>query len=374
MSEFQYVTFRAIDGPVSAKNLAFMAKQYSRAKVTEWAFTNEYHYGDFGGDAQEMLRRGYDIHLHYANFGIRTLMIRLPRGFADAQAAKPYCDTESITIHKDKSGPGIILEISPAHEPGDLDELWNLEEVMDQLLGVRAEILEGDLRPLYLAHLAASMDMEHDPETTLEGPVPAGLNKPTSSQRALAGLYGIGKAMLMAIARESDPLPEKTEASLENWLASQPVDRKNAWLLEWLSNPESRERLSVLTEFRSSQGIVWPTKPSKRSVQQLERLAQETQSDLESKAAATAARKRKQHLQTMASEPESFLQQTEVLVNNRSTENYVKTAEILADLREALSGSENASLPERHAVRLVKDNPTLKRLVGELRKRGFIRK
>jgi hypothetical protein len=43
-------------------------------------FTNEYHYGDFHGNAEEMLRHGYDAHLHYANFGIRRLMIRLPAG------------------------------------------------------------------------------------------------------------------------------------------------------------------------------------------------------------------------------------------------------------------------------------------------------
>lgn len=27
-----------------------------------------------------MMRRGYDVHLHYANFGVRKLMFRLPQG------------------------------------------------------------------------------------------------------------------------------------------------------------------------------------------------------------------------------------------------------------------------------------------------------
>jgi hypothetical protein len=90
MSEHQYVVFRAIEGPVSAKNLEFMREQSSRAEITPWSFENEYHFGDFGGDEVEMLRRGYDLHLHYANFGIRKLMIRLPRGLPDAKAAKPY--------------------------------------------------------------------------------------------------------------------------------------------------------------------------------------------------------------------------------------------------------------------------------------------
>jgi hypothetical protein len=57
MSEFQYIGFRAIDRPVSEANLGYMRKQSSRAEITPWSFDNEYHYGDFGGDAIEMLRR-----------------------------------------------------------------------------------------------------------------------------------------------------------------------------------------------------------------------------------------------------------------------------------------------------------------------------
>lgn len=88
MSEYQYVAFRAIDGPVSEKNLEFMQEQSSRAEITAWSFENEYNFGDFHGDEMEMLRRGYDLHLHYANFGTRKLLIRLPNGLPDPAAAK----------------------------------------------------------------------------------------------------------------------------------------------------------------------------------------------------------------------------------------------------------------------------------------------
>ena len=93
MSEHQIVAFRAVDGPVSEKDLEYMRSQSSRAEVTAWSFDNEYHYGDFRGNALEMLRRGYDVHLHYANFGIRKLLIRLPHGFPDPAAADPYLRT-----------------------------------------------------------------------------------------------------------------------------------------------------------------------------------------------------------------------------------------------------------------------------------------
>ncbi len=76
MSECQFVAFRAIDSPVSKKNLAYMRRQPSRAEITSRSFVSEYHYGDFRGNAIEMIRRCYDIHLHYANFGTRSLFIR----------------------------------------------------------------------------------------------------------------------------------------------------------------------------------------------------------------------------------------------------------------------------------------------------------
>src|SRR5437867_2434424 len=127
MSEHQIVAFRALDGPVSEKNLEFMRQQSSRAEITPWSFDNEYHYGDFRGDAAAMLRRGYDLHLHYANFGIRKLMIRLPHGLPDPEAAKPYLAQDGLQFLRDKQGPGGILSVDPYHEPGDLEDLWEID-------------------------------------------------------------------------------------------------------------------------------------------------------------------------------------------------------------------------------------------------------
>src|SRR5713226_10457005 len=102
MSEYQYIAFRAVDSPVSEKNLEYMRRQSTRAEITPWSFDNEYQYGDFRGDAVEMLRRGYDLHLHYANFGIRKLLIRLPNGLPDSKGAEPYFGKDALQFAKDK--------------------------------------------------------------------------------------------------------------------------------------------------------------------------------------------------------------------------------------------------------------------------------
>lgn len=79
MSEFQYTGYRAIDAPPTDAQLQYLRRQSSRAEITRRSFDNTYRIGDFHGNAAEMLRRGFDVHLHYANFGTRKLMIRFAK-------------------------------------------------------------------------------------------------------------------------------------------------------------------------------------------------------------------------------------------------------------------------------------------------------
>jgi hypothetical protein len=102
-----------------------MESQSSRAEITRWSFKNTYHYGGFRGNAVEMLRRGYDLHLHYANFGIRKVMIRLPQGLPASKARCAKClDGENVVWQADAKGSAGILTISASTAPGVLDELW----------------------------------------------------------------------------------------------------------------------------------------------------------------------------------------------------------------------------------------------------------
>ncbi len=377
MSEYQYVAFRAIDRAVSEKNLAYMRRQSSRAEITPWSFENEYNYGDFHGNAIEMLRQGYDIHLHYANFGVRTLLIRLPDGLPDARAAKPYLVGDSLRLLKDKKGPGGTLAIEPYYEPGELEELWDLGEMLDRLVSLRSEILDGDLRPLYLAHLAVAHDGNHDPEETIEAPVPAGLAKPTDAQRTLAEFYGLSDALVAAAARESGPLPaaEDQRAQYAKWFAEQREATKDAWLVELLtdSGPSVRAKIRAKYEKASSKQS-WPTVQAGRTIAQLEAVAEEVEQRRKKDAEAKAARQRTKRLQKMAADPTPFLRETERLVAQRSTDAYQKVSETLADLREALAGSKQSGLAEKQAVKLKTANPTLRLLTTALRRQGFVPK
>lgn len=377
MSEYQYIAFRAIDGPVSKKELAYMRRQSSRAEITPWTFTNEYHFGDFGGNAIEMMRRGYDLHLHYANYGTRSLYIRLPHGFPDAKAAKPFFDGESIRFIKDRKGDAGTLAIEPSYEPGELDELWNFGRLLERLAPLRSEILEGDLRPLYLAHLAVSGDSGHDPGETIEAPVPAGLDQFTKAQRALAKFYEISDALITAAAQQFAALPTKADRRSQHadWLRALPQATKDAWLAELMSGSKSKLRTEILAEFNKLQPAdSWPTVKLDRTIAELRTAANEIQRAMDDRKATEAARKRARQLASMADDPAPYLEKTEQLVTQRTTDAYQQVSQLLADLREALAESGRAELAERQAQKLKQTNPTLRHLTAALRRQGFVPK
>jgi hypothetical protein len=376
MSEYQYVAFRAIDGPVSETNLAFMHRQSTRAKITPWSFTNEYHFGDFHGDASEMLRRGYDVHFHYANYGIRTLMIRLPNGFPDPKAAEAYLEQDALEFIEDKQGAGGILSIQPYHEPGDLDDLWEFDELFERLLALRAEILEGDLRPLYLARLAVASDLNHD-SGEKDAPVPAGLGKLTDAQKALAKLYDLKEALLAAAAQNSPPLPKARAGDEDHaaWLQRQPEATRNAWLCQLMTDPHGAVRREIIAEYQKSRKAPsWPTIQLDRTLADLRAAAETIGQDMSRKRAEAAARTRSSKLAGMAADPMKTLRETEKLVGERSTHSYGQIAELLADLREALAGTDQAGLAEQQARQLKEVNPTLHHLTSTLRRKGFLKK
>jgi hypothetical protein len=377
MSEHQYVAFRAIDGPVSKEALDFMERQSSRAEITPWSFDNEYHYGQFRGNTAEMLRRGYDFHLQYANYGIRNLMIRLPNGLPDAKAAAGYLEQDSLYVVKDNQGSGGILCIIPFIESGELDDIWKIDDLVDRLLPLRAEILEGDLRPLYLAHLAVACDGNHDPDEEKDAPVPAGLGELTNAQRALAEFYGLSDALIAAAAQNSPSLPESRDSAKQYvaWLKRLPQAKKTTWLAQLMADPGSAVRREILAEFHKTQIVPsWPTVILDRTIAELRAASVDIERDNSRKSAERDARQRAKKLADMAADPTRTLHETEQLVKQRSTDAYQQIARLLADLQESLSGGKQSGLAAQQARKLKDKNPTLTRLTAELRRQGFLKK
>jgi hypothetical protein len=132
-------------------------------------------------------------------------------------------------------------------------------------------------------------------------------------------------------------------------------------------------RAQILAEFHKSKETPrWPTERRGRTIDELRTLAKGIHAESVRKAAEKKARERAKRLTGMAAEPLKTIHETEQLIAQRSTARYRQAAEQLADLREALAGSEHAGLAEQQARKLKSKHPKLNRLTSELRSKGFL--
>ena len=399
MSEYQYLEFRAVDRPLTDKELAYVRKQSSRAEISRWSFTNEYNFGDFRGNADGMLCRGYDVFLHYANFGVRTIKIRLPAGLPFGQKLwSKFIDGKLLKWKPDPKGSSGTLVLEPYFEP--FDSFWEFGDCLDDVTALRERLIAGDLRALYLLWLCVAGDENFDPTETVEPPVPVGLQNFGLKLDGLFHFYGIDP--LLADAAADLPVPNakpKKKTPTPTPIVLSPAERLKPWLKS-LGAKNAKEHLEQLlvgdtaaikaellaeiaSDIANSKQFDWPTVESNRTFDVLLKQAdvlrqafnaaeKKKQAAKAKRDAAKAKREREKRMAEMIKDPQKWLAETERLADQRGTRNFKLAAEILADLKEAIGGAKGASLARKHAAHLTRKYPTLTRLKGSLRKHGIL--
>ncbi|TWT94108.1 hypothetical protein Pla108_38200 [Botrimarina colliarenosi] len=386
MSEYQYVEFQAVDRPLTDRELAYARKQSTRAEISRRSFHNEYHFGDFRGDVIGMLQRGYDVHLHYANFGIRTVAIRLPARVPFAKAVWSSYIVEGLSWAPDRRGSGGVLTLAPYHEADELEELWEFEPCMRAIVGLRTRLMAGDLRVLYLFWLAAAIDGQHDSVDAKEPPVPGGLAKIAGDAQPFLEFFGLEPHLLGAAAEVSAEAPDvaSPEQRIQRWVESKSDKDVKSLLRELLSEDSAAVKAATVARILgATTSSVWPTVTTNRNCQELlDRAAQLRQAEYEreqerlvaaeNRKAAKQAQERKVRMKQMVDEPKKWLRKADELVAARGTDNYEAAAEVLDELREALAADGGEQLSRKHAAHLAKQHPTLNRMKSALRKRGLL--
>jgi hypothetical protein len=372
MSEYQFVHFLAIDKPLTDEQLEFMNRQSSRADISQWEFTNEYHYGSFRGKAKEMLWQGYDLHLHYANYGIRKLMIRLPAGLpCDRRTFQAFLPEYGASWHADSNGKGGILEIQPEADAGTYAEVvYELHKLLPRIAPVREALLDGDLRLLYLTWLACSYD-----EQKLEPPVPAGLAQLTPALEAVAELYEVSVDLIAAAAERSPALPKSAGADdwVAVWIAKRSKEELRDLVVRLLGDSAAAIRAETRSRIRDESGAqAWPMAEPTRTLAELLEAASGRGERRQRKAEQAAEAARRKQLADIAADPQKLISNVEKLVQSRSTANYERAAKELVDLQEALGPEKGPVRARSVAENLRRKNPKLNRLVGALRKHGLL--
>jgi hypothetical protein len=359
MSVYQYIYFAAVDKPLDDKQLEYMRRQSTRAEVTRWQFTNEYHYGDFHGNSFEMMRRGYDVHLHYANYGVRKLLFRLPLGLPlSAKQFKAYAMEYSIEWRKDKRGKGGVLSIEPECDAGFYSEdYFDFERMVACLPKIREGLMTGDTRGLYIAWLACNWD-----EESREPPVPAGLGKLPPELAELIDFYELDSDLLAAANEQSPKLPGQAsrEPDVDDWLANQSPETLRALMRRVLEEDAAAVRAEVLAAMRNQSGQpTWPANAGSRTLEELREQANIKAGQRKKREVASEKRKLEKRLAKIRNDPDSAISDAEKLIQSRSTENYAKAAKMLAELRDAVGGDEGSRMADQAAREIAKRYPTL---------------
>jgi hypothetical protein len=357
MSEYQYYEFLAVDHPLDERQQAEVRALSTRARVTATSFTNEYHWGNFRGDPRKMMERYYDAHLYLTNWGTHQVMLRLPRTLLRLEVAEQYCIDPHVAAWA--CGEHLILDLTSEDESGDWVE--GAEDSLPAIVGVRAELAAGDLRPLYLAWLAAYGTWErdedafdYDDEGELEPPVPAGLGALTAPQRALADFLRLDADLLKIAARASPALAETKQdhGELARWIQDLPASDKDKLLHRVARGHGAMVQMELRRRFRGEPASTSDGRP-RRTVAELLDAAAETRHERERRAeAAQAAQEarhareravaREQRLDALTRDPETAWARVSALIDTRKPADYDAAVDLLKDLQAVAQRADHA--------------------------------
>ena len=341
MSEYQYYEFAAIDGPISDEGLRYARGCSSRANVSRVRRQNTYTFGDFHGSVDTLLKH-YDAHFYFANWGTVRLGVAFPKGAIAPEAIQPYLwrgDRYENTLTVKEVGNRCIVWWERNEEGG-----WGWTEgdgLIDQLIGVREELMRGDYRALFLGWLA-----DFDPDewqapgdgAVVMAPIPAGLDQLSPALAALIEQFPVDQDALAVAAKLSQ--------------ASTPDRIPIAAVLERLSVSEMRALLARVAE-GSGPGVMaelnrltYPRVqiPAGQAMRYTNLAAKtietrEARRRKESEAAAAKRQReaelRKQHLASIMQRSDTIWSGLDPLMDQRIASAYDQAAAQLQELRDA---------------------------------------
>src|SRR5512135_1108949 len=376
MSEYQYYEFRAIDRPLTRKEMDELRSLSTRAEITPTSFTNTYQWGDFKDNPATLMDRYFDAFVYVANWGTHRLMFRIPRRFLDAEAATAYCDGEALSLKAKKEH--VVLEFSSEDESGD--EWTEGEHWMPSLISLRAELMRGDYRALYLGWLASlpscgrddgdDWDEEDaDDDDRLEPPVPPGLAKLSAPLRALAEFLRVDDELIEAAAAGSagEPPPEPSRTELARWVKGLPAADKDAYLLRFLTEEGDLPLRAELSKRFREATVPTGTRPApdaeRRTVAQLLAARDVLVKEKDRKAAERAARERARrereqaearakYLDGLARRERATWREVEELIATKRPKDYDRAVTLLVDLRDLAGRSGRTAEAEAQILEL----------------------
>ena len=335
MSEYQYYEFAAVDRPLGTRDIDTLRGLSTRAHITPTSFVNTYQWGSFKGDPRRLVERYFDAFLYLANWGTRELILRLPARLVDPESAQRYCSGDAVSAWR--TGDHVVVAAVSEDEEGDFE--WGGEGVLASILPVRAELLAGDLRALYLLWLL-SVQVGEISDDAVEPPVPASLDALTGSQTALADFLRIDRD-LIDVAVAGSPPPHDERVDVARWVAGLPGSERDVLLVGLLEGDDPLLRAEALRRAgagrRDRAGVRTAAELLDQAAALRERREQAERERRAARAAEAARRAevvRRQGLAALAAEGDGAWARVAARIAEKKPSGYDVAVDLLVDLRE----------------------------------------
>ena len=361
MSEYQRYEWMTSDRPLTRMQREAVNVLSSHIEVSSTHALVEYHWSDFKHDPLRVLHDFFDGFLYWANWGAPEVALRFPHGILPDNLLAGYDLDEVVTFRQDLDYDILDILFSELEAPED----W-VEYELGSLIGLREELMDGDMRALYIAWLASERlrgigegddvdngedTSEDEAEDDVHGDVPAvppDLGALTAAEQALADVLQLPPELLVAAAQQS---PAATSSShhaedVASWITLLPPDRRNDYLLR-LAHDESGLSRKLLRELHElgpenqlnqgrDQAGGRSTSSSGKRVPFAALLAQSRAiaAEWEQERRERERIMREQRLQQIHDHQDEYWHGAEVAVARGSGAGYDEAAAILAELRD----------------------------------------
>jgi hypothetical protein len=261
----------------------------------------------------------------------------------------------------------MVLDFSTC--PEDYGGGWEEGEGwLPELLPLRAELISGDLRVLYLTWLLSAQCGEVD-EAAQEPPLPPGLKNLSAAQECLIEFLRLDPE-LVAVAAELSEAQQELPYDIDPWIAALPEAEKNDLLIQLVKGQDPQLGARLLKRYRSSIKSVADVSPG-RTASELLHATQERHEAREREENRCKAKARADYLDGLALREEAVWRQVEELVEMRQAKPYGSAVELLKDLRELDRNRDNISWFQRRLSDLCGRHNKKRGFIDRLKKAGL---
>jgi len=382
MSEYQYHEWQAVDRVLTSEEQAAVNDLSSHIEVSSSRAVVTYQWSSFRHDPRQVLLQYFDAYFYLANWGSLRLMFRFPKGLLDEADIEPYCIDEYITFETIGKYQVLDLDINPEDGEGWMEA----EAGLSHFIRLRADLLEGDYRLLYLAWLKAmtfygvldddEVYEDDDPDSPVydhEPSVPPGLKKLSPALQNFVQIFEIDPFLVQAAA-ETSPDPRKALA----------VDYRE--LIGRLPRAECDDFLTRLAEGDSGVGLALrkrlgaflpqerPQSARPRTIQQLLQRAEQLENAEKKRRAEAARQKHIAEMKALAAREAQVWQQVDTLLANgrKIASVYDEATGLLEKLKQLSEFQDTRDVFQARMHLLSQKYSSRPSLIDRWKKRGWV--